>query len=80
MASTSISVAGDRAYVKRFKRLAALLDRDMAELVRVALDKEYGDSLAELDAISFTSSVASMQHSSEDARGEAAFQSGWQDD
>ena len=41
----TINVRGDRQYVRRLKVLAAQRGQTMADLIRIALDKEYGQDM-----------------------------------
>lgn len=60
--TTSISVKGDRQYVKTFKRRAEDLDLTMGVMVRKALDIVYGEDLSQL-ARFFELSGTDMNHS-----------------
>lgn len=42
---TAVSIRADRAYIKAFRELAERKDKRMADLVRQALDKEYGEEI-----------------------------------
>lgn len=43
--STAVSVRATRIYIKAFRELAERKGKSMADLVRIALDKEYGDEI-----------------------------------
>ena len=42
----TINVRGDRQYVQRLKIVAAQRGQTMADMIRIALDKEYGTEMA----------------------------------
>jgi hypothetical protein len=50
MQSTTVSVRGDTSYKNRVKKLAALKEVQMADLVREAIDRVFGDELNKLDS------------------------------
>lgn len=51
MKATTISVYGDRDYVARLGRLAALRGLKIGALVREALDAQLGEQLSKLDRV-----------------------------
>lgn len=51
MNSTSISVRGDRIFVRKMRLIAERKGLKLAEIVRNALNKEYGKELDELDLL-----------------------------
>lgn len=59
MAITTISVRGDREYTRRVKILATQSGKKVADLVREALDAQFGDALSKipLDSASFFASA-----------------------
>lgn len=60
--TTSISVKGDRQYVRHFKRRAEDLDVKMGMMVRKALDVVYGEDLSQLERF-FELNGTEMHHS-----------------
>lgn len=68
MAVTTISVEGDKAFANQLKKLAALREQTVGQLVRSALDKAYGDDLVRLaESPFFTTGDASTHRISEKA-------------
>jgi len=61
MASTTVSLAGDREFVLLLKALAASKGITLAKLTRGAIDAMYGDELNSLTEIFAASSVAHKQ-------------------
>jgi len=53
MTATTISVEGDKAFTKKMKKLAVLRDSTVAQLVRDALDRAYGDEIERVSSSSF---------------------------
>lgn len=62
--TTTITVRGDAAYRTRLKKLAALQEQDMADLTRFALDKVFGDGIADPEGISLSRVVSPEKQSS----------------
>lgn len=63
--TTTIVVAGDRAFALRLRALAALRGEEISVMVRRALDAHYGEQLAKVpDASLFADGVASTQSKS----------------
>jgi hypothetical protein len=50
MQSTTVPIRGDISYKNRIKKLAALKEVQMADLVRQAIDRVFGDELDQLDS------------------------------
>lgn len=68
MAATTISVEGDRAFVTKLKKLAALREQTVSKIVRTAIDQVYGGDLDRIETASFfVDSDASTHQNPEEA-------------
>lgn len=62
MQSTTVPIRGDISYKNRIKKLAALKEVQMADLVRQAIDRVFGDELTQLESF-FAEIVPQMEQS-----------------